>query len=115
VIDKNLSTGWHSQWSVAPAASYPHFITVDLGQQQTADGFTILNADRRAIKDVDILYSVDGVNFLPQATYVIPKLGYTQNFAFGASLTFRYFKILAKSSWDGEQFAQFAEIGLYKN
>jgi hypothetical protein len=115
VIDKNLSTGWHSQWSVAPVASYPHFITVDLGQQQTADGFTILNADRRAIKDVDILYSVDGVNFLPQATYVIPKLGYTQNFAFAAPLTFRYFKVLAKSSWDGEQFAQFAEIGLYKN
>lgn len=115
VIDNNLSTGWHSQWSVAPAASYPHFITVDLGQLKTLDGFTILNGDRRAIKDVDILYSTDGINFSLASTLQIPKLGSIQNFAFQAPLSFRYFKILAKSSWDGEQFAQFAELGFYKN
>ena len=115
IIDYNVATAWHSQYSVPPAATYPHFITIDLGQLKTVDGFNIQNGAGRSIKTADILYSNDGVNFTPQASYTIQKIGSKQNFDFPSALTFRYFKIVPTSSWDGQPFAQIAEIGFYNN
>lgn len=115
IIDNNTGTGWHSQYSTPPAATYPHYITIDVGQQRTLDGFTILNGASRPIKDVDVLYSTDGINFLPQASYVIARATSKQNVTFSAALTFRYFKIIPRTSWDGQPFAQIAEIGFFKN
>ncbi|SHG44839.1 Por secretion system C-terminal sorting domain-containing protein [Flavobacterium fluvii] len=113
LIDGDPATSWHSQWSTPPAATYPHTITIDLGKLETLYGYTIVNTFRRAIKNAEILYSTDGVNFTSLGDFVIPKSTDAKDFE-GAPLTFRYFKIIAKSSWDGEQFAQIGEIGFYK-
>lgn len=115
IIDNNTGTGWHSQYSVAPAATYPHYVTIDLGSSKTVDGFTIQNGASRPIKNADILYSTDGITFVSQASYVIAKSSTKQNFTFASPLTFRYFKIVPQSSWDGQAFAQIAEIGFFNN
>jgi len=113
IIDNNTGSGWHSQYSVSPAATYPHYITIDMGSAHTLKGFTIQNGASRPIKNADILYSTDGVNFVSQASYVIAKSSSKQNFTFNTPLTFRYFKIVPQSSWDGQVFAQIAEIGFF--
>lgn len=115
VIDGRTDTGWHSQYSTAPAATYPHFITVDMKTAQNADGFSFNTGSGRPIKDAEIWHSNDGVNFVSAGSYVIQKTTGIQYFAFASKLNFRYFKIVAKTSWDGTHFAQFFEIGLYEN
>lgn len=82
---------------------------------QNADGFSFSNGSSRPIKDAEIWYSNDDVNFVSAGSYVIPKTSGVQYFAFASKLNFRYFKIVSKTSWDGTDFAQFFEIGLYAN
>lgn len=112
IIDNDLATAWHSQYSTPPAATYPHTVTINLGQLETLYGFTIANTFGRAIKNAELLYSVDGVNFTSLGDFVIPKSRSSQDFVSGP-LSFQYFKVIAKSSWDGNQFAQIDEMGFY--
>lgn len=115
IIDNNVATAWHSQYSVLPVATYPHLITINLGTSKTVDGFNIQNGAGRSIKTADIYYSNDGINFTPQGSYTIQKIGSKQNFDFPSALSFKYFKIVPTSSWDGQPYAQIAEIGFYNN
>lgn len=82
---------------------------------QNADGFSLNNGNSRPIKDAKIWYSNDGVNFVSAGSYVFQKTSGTQYLAFTSKLSFRYFKIVAKTRWDGTDFAQFFEIGIYAN
>jgi hypothetical protein len=113
VIDGKTDSAWHSQYSVAPAATYPHFITVDMKSVQEANGFSINNGGGRAVKDVEIWYSSNGTDFTLAGSYQPKKTSGIQYFNFASKLSFRYFKIAAKTSWDGTDFAQIQEVGLY--
>lgn len=115
VIDGSADTFWHSRWS-SNAALYPHYLTIDLGSSKTVNGglsLTQRDGASRAIKDFEILVSTDNVNFVSLGTKVAANGSGTQYFAFDSPKTFRYFKVLAKSSWDGTQNAAIAELGLY--
>ncbi|WP_316837915.1 discoidin domain-containing protein [Pedobacter nutrimenti] len=113
-IDGSAATFWHSRWS-SNAAVYPHYITVDLGSVKTAQGlsYTHRSGAYRAVKDFEILISNDGTNFTSLGNKVTAMSSGPQYFDFSTPQTFRYFKILCKSSWDGTQNAAIAELGLY--
>ncbi len=113
LIDSNLSSSWHSQYSVAPAAVYPHYVTVNLGSVQTASGFIIGNGASRPVKTFDFLYSTDGVTYTLAGSYTLQKVTAKQAFYFTTPLNLKYFKILANSSWDGTQYAQLSDAGLF--
>jgi len=114
VIDGNASTYWHSRWASA-ATNYPHYIVVDMGANQTPAGFSLTERSglQRAIKDFEILTSTDGTNFTTLGSFVAANTNGPQYFDFTAPKTFRYFKIIAKTAWDGLQFAAIAEVGMY--
>ncbi|TKC04185.1 RICIN domain-containing protein [Pedobacter frigoris] len=114
LIDGNGSTYWHSRWT-GSAASYPHTIVVDLGSSNSAEGLSLSQRSgaSRAIKNFQILTSSDGTSFTAVNSYVAQNISGTQYFAFGSTKTFRYFKIIASSAYDGLQFAALAELGLY--
>ncbi|MGY0036724.1 discoidin domain-containing protein [Pedobacter sp. NJ-S-72] len=115
VIDGNSATYWHTSWS-ANAASYPHQFVVDMGSVNTAKGLSITQRGniQRTIKDAELWYSsTDGINFTKINSYTLGNIPGPQYFDFASPIALRYFKFIAKSSWDGEQFAALAEIGLY--
>jgi hypothetical protein len=114
LIDGNAATYWHSQWS-SPAAVYPHQFVIDMGSTKTAKGLTIKQRSglQRAIKNTELFTSNDGVNFISAGTYTFANTNGPQYFDFATSKTFRYFKVVASTSWDGLQFASLAEIGIY--
>ncbi|SDW40027.1 F5/8 type C domain-containing protein [Hydrobacter penzbergensis] len=114
VIDNNPATYWHSRWSNDPAP-FPDTITVDMGQTQKVNGFTFLQRQSliRSIKDLEIQYSTDGNNFSSAGNFVAANNTGTQNFSFAAPLTFRYFRVIVKSAYDGNMYACFAEIGMF--
>ena len=109
LIDNNVSQGWKSNVTGA----HPDTITIDLGKQVTADGYSILNSYTYAVKNVEMLYSIDGINYTSLGTKVIPKASGMQHIDFISALTFRYFKLIAKSSHNGSAISEIVEFGFY--
>lgn len=114
IIDNDPGTYWHSRWSTSPA-SFPDTITVDMRQTQTVNGFTFTQRSSlsRAVKDLEIQYSTDGISFKSAGAYIAANATGVQNFTFTATLSFRYFRVIPKSAWDGQQYAAIAEVGMY--
>ena len=114
LIDGNASTYWHSRWT-GNATVYPHEFVIDMGAVKAANGLSVLQRGglSRAIKDAELFISSDGSAFTSVGTYVISNINGVQYFNFSALRSFRYFKLVVKSAWDGLQFASLAEVGLY--
>ncbi len=114
LIDGNASTYWHSKWS-SSAASYPHTLVIDMGSMKTVNGLSLTQRSglSRSVKDFELQYSTDGTDFIPIGNYVAAKSNGVQYFSFGQASSFRYFKVITKSAWDGLQFASLAELGMY--
>jgi hypothetical protein len=114
LIDGNASTYWHSRWA-NNAAIYPHEFTIDLGSIKTANGLSLTQRSglSRSVKDAELLVSSDGVSFTSLGNYVFSNTNGPQYFGFNTPKSFRIMKVIAKSAWDGLQFAALAEVGLY--
>ena len=114
LIDGNASTYWHSRWA-SNAAVYPHEFTIDLGSIKTANGLSVTQRSglSRSVKDAELLISNDGVSFTTVGSYLLSNTNGPQYIGFSSAKSFRFMKLIAKSAWDGLQFASLAEIGLY--
>lgn len=114
LIDGNSSTYWQSKWS-GTAAVYPHQFVIDMGAAHSLNGISITQRGGlvAAIKNAELLTSTDGVNFTSAGNFEFAKVNGAQYFDFASSKNFRYFKIVAGTSWDGQQYAALAEIGMY--
>ncbi|WP_341216573.1 discoidin domain-containing protein [uncultured Wocania sp.] len=111
ILDDDPSTFWHSCWTGGCTATYPHSIVVDTGETITAKGFSFLQRNgMRKIKDVEILVSADNVTWESKGNYVLKDINTIHHVHLDSETTFRYFKIVAKSAFDGAQFAAMAEI-----
>lgn len=110
IIDNNPATFWHSNWK-QDASSYPHNIVIDMNEELTVEGFSFLQRDgMRKVKDVEILISADNENWQSQGNFTLKNINTIHHINLPKKETFRYFKIIAKSAFDGEQFAAMAEI-----
>lgn len=112
IIDGNLSTYWMSG-DIIP---YPHEIVIDMGESKVVKN---LSYNHRAtgtsmVKDLEVQYSTDGTNFISAGSFVIPDSGGTKYFDLLSTPPFRYFKMVAKSSYDGGSKAAIGEIGLWQ-
>ena len=114
LIDANASTYWHSKWTGA-STNYPHDFIVDMGVVNTVKGFSLTQRSglSRAIKDFELLSSVDGLNFVSIKNYIAANNNGNQYFTFDTTRTFRYFKVISKSAWDSQTFAAIAELGMF--
>ncbi len=114
LIDGNAASYWHSRW-IGSAASYPHNLVIDMGSVKTVNGLSLTQRSglSRAVKDFELQYSTDGTNFIAINNYIAAKSNGVQYFNLGSAQSFRYFKLIAKSSWDGLEFASLAELGVY--
>ena len=114
LIDGSATTYWHSKWT-GTATSYPHEFVIDLGGSKTTNGLSVTQRSglSRSVKDAELFISNDGLTFTSVGTYVFSNTNGAQYFNFSSVKTFRYFKLVVKSAWDGLQFAALAEVGLY--
>ena len=113
LIDGNATTYWHSRWSSTPG-TYPYFIAVDMKKDTTVTGFTFTQRNGvRRVKDVEIQVSQDNVNWNSEGQFVLQDIITPQNVALPAVKSFRYFKLIFKSAFDGTQNAAMAEVKVY--
>ncbi|MGS2761643.1 M60 family metallopeptidase [Sinomicrobium sp. M5D2P9] len=114
IIDGDPATYWHSQWSGDNAAEYPHHVSVDMKGTTAVNGFTLTQRDgQRKVKDMEILVSNDGTNWESLGDHVLEETAAPQNIDLPESKSFRYFKLVMKSAYDGLQFAAMAEVTVY--
>jgi hypothetical protein len=115
ILDGNQNSYWHSRWS-SNAASYPHFLTVDMQQILPAKGFTLAQrGGMRKVKDIELLISNDNNTWESLGNFVLKNFGGQQVINLPAIRTFRYFKIVMNTAHDGQQFAALAEAGVIKD
>jgi hypothetical protein len=109
ILDGNRLTFWHSRWT-SEVADFPHFVAIDLGKVHDVHRFSVTQRHSfcRAVKDLDLLISIDGLGFKHIDSYVIENNDGSQIFNFPRTLTMRFLKIVANSAWDGERFAALA-------
>lgn len=86
-----------------------------MGITNTVKGFSLIQRSglSRAIKDFELLSSVDGITFVSIKNFTAANTNGSQYFTFDTSRTFRYFKVVSKSAWDGQAFAAVAEVGMF--
>lgn len=114
IIDGSGSSFWHSRWS-SNAATYPHYITIDMGQALDVNRFTFKQRDSRMVKVVELLTSNDNATWTSLGDFTLAQTTNPQNIVLSAVQHFRYFKLNMKSSYDGQQFAAMCEVGTYKD
>lgn len=114
LIDGSAASYWHSKWT-GSATVYPHEFVIDLGSVQTANGLSVTQRSglSRSIKEAELFVSNDAVSFTAVGNYVFANTNGAQYFNFSTAKSLRYVKLVAKSAWDGLQFAALAEVGLY--
>ncbi|MFM1961926.1 MAG: hypothetical protein RLZZ172_771 [Bacteroidota bacterium] len=114
VIDGNATTYWHSRWT-SNGAAYPHELIIDIGATATAKGLSVTQRGglSRAVKDAELFTSKDGVVFTTAGNFQFSNTNGVQYYNFSTPQSFRYFKLVVKSAWDGLQFASLAELGLF--
>ena len=56
---------------------------------------------------------VDGATFVSIKNFTVANTNGSHYFTFDISRTFRYFKVVSKSAWDGQAFAAIAEVGMF--
>ncbi|SIN85867.1 discoidin domain-containing protein [Agromyces cerinus] len=113
-IDGDPATLWHGAWSAAPAPTFPHWITIDLGSEHVLDGYRYLPrplpATNGNLKDYEIHVSSDNVEWGDPVA--------TGSFAAGAGwkqvdfaeTSGRYIRLTGLSSQNGLQWGGGAEF-----
>lgn len=65
-IDGDPTSIWHTQYAVAPAATFPHWITLDLGSEHVLDGLRYLprqTGTNGNLKDYQVQVSTDNLTW----------------------------------------------------
>ena len=120
VLDGNLATFWHSNWSVN-APNPPHTLTFDMGRALDIKGFKITQRQSltRNIKNMVVETSMDGTNWSPVAGSPFPLQMTTaeQLIYLPATSRVRYFRFTIPSVtdiYDGSRYAALAEVDVIK-
>ncbi|WP_300598421.1 family 43 glycosylhydrolase [Niabella sp.] len=117
LIDNNLTTIWITRYS-APATDYPnHWITVDMGETATVDGFVISQKDGdRKIKELEVLVSNDNTDWESQGVFTLNDVNLLRQFIdLPQRKQFRYFKLVPKSGYDSQRQPGLAEVSTFRH
>ncbi|MBD0823972.1 discoidin domain-containing protein [Aestuariibaculum marinum] len=116
ILDGNPDTFWHSCWNGCTPVP-PHFITVDMQTEQEAKGFFLMQRQSlsRNIETCEIQISSDNSNWESLGVFTLEKVKNQQDLAFESPKTFRYFKFIVKTVFDGTDNAALAELVPYTN
>lgn len=114
ILDGNPDTFWHTCWAGCTPTP-PHYITVDMLAVQEVKGFYLTQRQSlsRNIESFEIQVSDDNSNWESLGDFTLEKIKGQQDVALSEPKSFRYFKFMIKTVFDGSDNAALAEISPY--
>lgn len=115
IIDRDYNTSWMNRWGPTLAV-HPHYVTIWFGgSSHQITGFSISQAltAPHYSKDIELLTSMDGKNWLTAGNYVLKNTPGIQHLYLPEKRTVNYFKLVINSGWDGTPHASIAEISAF--
>lgn len=105
-IDGNIATYWHTNSTVAPVPSYPHWIVVDMKSDRNIINVLLTNRQAAAalatgMKKVRLEGSKDGTTFTSLGEFAFAITNNAQRFAVSSANAYRYLKVTALESQTG--------------
>lgn len=114
-IDGSPATMWHSSWStVDPDVPYPHWITLDLGEDYDVDGFDYqVRVGNGSMKGYEVYVSSDNATWgEPVKTGTFASTADVQHLTFPVTRG-RYVKLVGLSSINGAVFGGASELNVW--
>ncbi|GAA1827747.1 discoidin domain-containing protein [Agromyces salentinus] len=114
-IDGSAASFWHTRWSTN-AASYPHWVALDLGGEHSVDGLTYLprqSGTNGRIKDYQVFLSQDGAAWgdpVAAGSFTVGTAATRVDFAAAKA---RYLRLVGVNAQNGLQFGGAAEITVH--
>ncbi|MGS2762873.1 family 43 glycosylhydrolase [Sinomicrobium sp. M5D2P9] len=116
LIDDEASTYWITRYSSDPTNYPDHWITVDMGEVSTVDGFIIAqkNGDRK-VKELEILVGNDNENWESLGFFELNNINLMDQYLdLPQQKQFRYFKIVPREGYDSQPQPGLAEVGTFR-
>ena len=115
LTDGDPTTMWHTMYSVT-VAQYPHWVDLDAGEAKLIKGFTYLPRQEGSngdIKEYRIYVSNDGKEWgEPIHSGSFARSKDLQKVLFNQPVKARYFRFMALSAQNGQDYASGAELGI---
>lgn len=120
-IDNDLNTFWHTKWKNFES-SYPHFISIDMGEIFPINGISIVSrgdSPNNKPKNIEVYFSNDGIDWgqiQVNEDFIYPDInasGSTAEIYFGAVYA-RFFKIVFNSNYSNDPHIVIAELYAYQ-
>lgn len=115
VIDGNIATYWHTDYSVDPVPAYPHWLLIDMKEEKNL--ITVIVTNRQAatpngvgIKTFKLEGSKDGTTFSSLGEFTLAISNSPQPFPVSSEESYRYLKLTALQSQTGAAHTFLAEI-----
>lgn len=116
IIDGNVNSIWITRYSSNPTQYPNHWIAVDMGSENTADGLIVYQKDGdRKIKELEVLVGNDNANWESLGTFILNDINLLRQFIdFPQRKQFRYFKLIPKVGYDNQQQPGLAEVSVFR-
>jgi hypothetical protein len=114
IWDNNIATSWHTAWKTTKPA-HPHWLTVDMGSEQSVHGFYTLPAAVATgnPENIKMEISVDGASWTDAGSFSFINLFSRQNMYLATTMKARYFRINVLSSFSATHFTHVGEFGAF--
>lgn len=106
LLDGNLDTYWHTDYSVDPVPGYPHWVLIDMKEEKKM--ITVIVTNRQAgtpnavgMKKFRLEGSSDGSNFTSMGDFDFAISNSPQQFPVSSANAYRYLKLTALESQTG--------------
>lgn len=111
ILDGNTDTFWHSCWNGCTPVP-PHHITVDMQTENEITGFFLVQRQSltRNIEKLEIQISNDGSTWESTGVYDLEQIAGQQELVLNEKTSFRYYKMIVVSVFDGTDNAALAEL-----
>lgn len=113
-FDDDPATIWHTRWSTG-TDSYPHEIVVDLGMVYQLFNFTYLprqDGENGRINDYTLYVSSNGFEWIEMHSGSFENTAAPQKITFDETVNGRFFKLIAHSEVNGNEWASAAEFSM---
>lgn len=119
VIDGNINTYWHTDYSVSPSPDYPHWVLIDMKTEKNMISVAVTNRqasspNRAGMKKFRLEGSKEGTNFTSLGEFNFAITNNAQQFPVSSATAYRYLKLTALESQTGTTRHTFlAEIDVF--